>query len=147
LTVAGKKAGQRRTSILGTVVANDARWRCYSDPVLFRNSIVAEHGETVDHLRGFAGTLGAVLSAAPLQFLILLVSSWLGRHQTEAIEYLRAENRVNKAGPTEATAFGVCVLGATAGALAGDASLDDGRAAASAARSPGSADAGLDGAS
>jgi transposase InsO family protein len=28
------------------------------------------------------------------QFLILLVASWLRRHQGEAIEYLRAENRV-----------------------------------------------------
>lgn len=33
-------------------------------------------------------------SAAPLQFLILLVASWLRRHQGEAVEYLRAENRV-----------------------------------------------------
>jgi len=34
---------------------------------------------------------------APLQFLILLVASWLGRRQGEAIEYLRAENRVLRA--------------------------------------------------
>jgi transposase InsO family protein len=32
--------------------------------------------------------------ATPLQFLILLVASWLGRHQAEALEYVRAENRV-----------------------------------------------------
>jgi hypothetical protein len=38
--------------------------------------------------------VGAVPSAVPIQFLILLVSSWLGRHQSEAIEYLRAENRL-----------------------------------------------------
>jgi hypothetical protein len=38
-----------------------------------------------------------VPSAAPLQFLILLVSGWLGRRQTEAIEYLRAESRVLRA--------------------------------------------------
>jgi putative transposase len=38
--------------------------------------------------------LGDVTSAAPLQFLILLVASWLRRHQGEAIDYLRAENRV-----------------------------------------------------
>jgi hypothetical protein len=38
-----------------------------------------------------------VRSAAPLHFLILLASSWLGRHQTEAIEHLRAENRVLRA--------------------------------------------------
>jgi hypothetical protein len=35
-----------------------------------------------------------VTSAAPLQFLILLVASWIGRRQGGAIEYLRAENRV-----------------------------------------------------
>ena len=34
---------------------------------------------------------------APLQFLILLVASWLGRRQSEVIEYLRAENRVLRA--------------------------------------------------
>ena len=34
---------------------------------------------------------------APLQFLILLVASWLSRRQGEAIEYLRAENRVLRA--------------------------------------------------
>jgi transposase len=38
-----------------------------------------------------------VTSAAPLQFLILLVASWIGRRQGEAIEYLRAENRVLRA--------------------------------------------------
>jgi hypothetical protein len=32
----------------------------------------------------------------PLQFLILLISSWLCRQQREAIEYLRAENRVRR---------------------------------------------------
>ena len=31
---------------------------------------------------------------APLQFLIYLFASWLARQQGEAIEYLRAENRV-----------------------------------------------------
>jgi putative transposase len=35
-----------------------------------------------------------VKSSAPLQFLIFLVASWLARQQGEAIEYLRAENRV-----------------------------------------------------
>jgi transposase InsO family protein len=34
---------------------------------------------------------------APLQFLILLVASWMSRRQSEAIEYLRAENRVLQA--------------------------------------------------
>jgi transposase InsO family protein len=38
-----------------------------------------------------------VTSAAPLQFLILLVASWLRRRQGEAIEYLRVENRVLRA--------------------------------------------------
>jgi hypothetical protein len=38
-----------------------------------------------------------VTSAAPLQFLILLVAGWIGRRQGEAIEYLRAENRVLRA--------------------------------------------------
>jgi hypothetical protein len=33
----------------------------------------------------------------PLQFLILLVSGWIARRQGEAIEYLRAENRVLRA--------------------------------------------------
>jgi putative transposase len=38
-----------------------------------------------------------VTSVAPLHFLILLVASWIGRRQGEAIEYLRAENRVLRA--------------------------------------------------
>jgi hypothetical protein len=38
-----------------------------------------------------------VTSAAPLQFLILPVASLIGRRQGEAIEYLRAENRVLRA--------------------------------------------------
>jgi hypothetical protein len=38
-----------------------------------------------------------VTSAAPFQFLILLVASWIGRRQRDAIEYLRAENRVLRA--------------------------------------------------
>jgi len=37
------------------------------------------------------------MPAAPLQFLILLVASRLRRHQGEALEYLRAENRVRRA--------------------------------------------------
>lgn len=36
-------------------------------------------------------------STAPLEFLVLLIATWLGRHQAEAIEYLRAENRVLRA--------------------------------------------------
>ena len=53
-------------------------------------------------LRGPGATAGGyrpptVTSAAPLQFLILLVASWIGRRQGEAIEYLRAENRVLRA--------------------------------------------------
>ena len=38
-----------------------------------------------------------MLSAAPFQFLILLVASWLGRRQGQAIEFLRTENRVLRA--------------------------------------------------
>jgi hypothetical protein len=38
-----------------------------------------------------------VTSVAPLQFLILLVAGWMARRQGEAIEYLRAENRVLRA--------------------------------------------------
>jgi hypothetical protein len=38
-----------------------------------------------------------VTSAAPLQFLILVIGSWIGRRQGEAIDYLRAENRVLRA--------------------------------------------------
>jgi hypothetical protein len=33
----------------------------------------------------------------PLQFLILLVASWIGRRQGQAIEFLRVENRVLRA--------------------------------------------------
>jgi hypothetical protein len=40
-----------------------------------------------------------VTSRAPLQFLILLVAGWIGRRQGEAIEDLRAENRVLRARP------------------------------------------------
>ncbi len=36
-------------------------------------------------------------SAVPLQFVILLVANWLRRRQGNAIEYLRAENRVLRA--------------------------------------------------
>src|SRR5450432_378618 len=38
-----------------------------------------------------------VPSLPPLQFLILLVASWLGRRQGQAIEFLRTENRVLRA--------------------------------------------------
>jgi transposase InsO family protein len=38
-----------------------------------------------------------VTSTAPLHFLILLIASWIGRRQGQAIEYLRAENRVLRA--------------------------------------------------
>jgi hypothetical protein len=37
------------------------------------------------------------VTSGPLQFVILLVASWIGRRQGEAIEYLRAENRVLRA--------------------------------------------------
>jgi putative transposase len=38
--------------------------------------------------------VGESMASTPLHFLILLVASWLRRHQSEALEYLRAENRV-----------------------------------------------------
>jgi hypothetical protein len=38
-----------------------------------------------------------VTSAAPFRSLILLIASWIGRRQGEAIEYLRAESRVLRA--------------------------------------------------
>jgi hypothetical protein len=37
------------------------------------------------------------VTSGPLQFVILLVASWIGRRQGEAIEHLRAENRVLRA--------------------------------------------------
>jgi transposase len=38
-----------------------------------------------------------VTLSAPLQFLVLLFSTWIGRGQSQAIEYLRTENRVLRA--------------------------------------------------
>jgi transposase len=35
--------------------------------------------------------------SGPLQFLVFLVAGWISRRQSEAIEYLRAENRVLRA--------------------------------------------------
>ena len=37
------------------------------------------------------------MASTPLHFLILLVASWLCRHQAEALKYLQAENRVLRA--------------------------------------------------
>src|SRR6202142_142340 len=37
------------------------------------------------------------MDSTPLHFLILLVASWLRRHQAETLEYLQAENRVLRA--------------------------------------------------
>ncbi len=37
------------------------------------------------------------MDSTPLHFLILLVASWLRRHQAEALEYVQAENRVLRA--------------------------------------------------
>ena len=49
-------------------------------------------------LRRSARAVRGLLSVAvTFQFLILLVASWIGRRQGEAIEYLRAENRVLRA--------------------------------------------------
>jgi len=41
--------------------------------------------------------VGDPMDSTPLHFLILLVASWLRRHQAEALEYLQAENRVLRA--------------------------------------------------
>lgn len=41
--------------------------------------------------------LSDAMASTPLRFLILLVASWLRRHQAEALEYLQAENRVLRA--------------------------------------------------
>jgi hypothetical protein len=64
--------------------------------VVYQNSIARGFGGA-----SFATGVGyrppTVTSAAPLQFLILLVASWIGRRQGKAIEYLRAENRVLRA--------------------------------------------------
>jgi hypothetical protein len=53
-----------------------------------------------------------VTSVAPLQFLILLVASWIGRRQGEAIEYLRADKvrRIPQA-PTPFCRIGPSVTG------------------------------------
>jgi putative transposase len=60
-------------------------------------------------LEGAAATVGrTVRFPAPLQFLIYLVASWLARQQGEAIEYLRAENRLLRSslGPKRAAPDG-----------------------------------------
>ena len=37
-----------------------------------------------------------LLSIQPLQFLLALLAGWINRRQLEAIEYLKAENRLLK---------------------------------------------------
>jgi hypothetical protein len=71
-----------------------------SVPEIDRGRVFGRSGVAARHLargpwRGYRPP--TVPSAAPLQFLILLVASWIGRRQGEAIEYLRAENRVLRA--------------------------------------------------
>ena len=34
------------------------------------------------------------MSAAPLQFLLVIFAGWVNRHQLEVIDYLKEENRV-----------------------------------------------------
>jgi hypothetical protein len=67
----------------------------HSDRVVYQNSIARDRGRPGATAVGYR--LPTVTSAAPLQFLILLVASWIGRRQGEAIEYLRAENSVLRA--------------------------------------------------
>jgi hypothetical protein len=70
-----------------------------SEAVLFQNSIVGAGSapETFGAARAGYGSATVMPPAAPLQFVILLVASWLQRRQSQAIEYLRAENRVLRA--------------------------------------------------
>ena len=49
------------------------------------------------HVRSIEVPLSLVRYGTPIQFLVLLVAGWLARHQGEALEYLRAENRVLRA--------------------------------------------------
>jgi hypothetical protein len=63
--------------------------------IVFHNSIAAGDWEIEQFAPSAdAGACFTVTSSASLQFLILLVATWLGRSQREAIEYLRAENPV-----------------------------------------------------
>jgi hypothetical protein len=67
---------------------------------LFRNSIAGAGStahETFAAMRAGYGSATVMPPAAPLPFVILLVASWLRRRRGEAIEYLRAENRVLRA--------------------------------------------------
>jgi hypothetical protein len=64
------------------------------------------------------------VSALPLQFLIVLVSSWLGRRQRDAIEYLRAENRLPRA-KRRAEAASAHGRGATVGLAADQSPRED----------------------
>jgi hypothetical protein len=63
---------------------------------VFQKSIACDFGRA-SLATGVGYRPATVTSAAPLQFLILQVASWIGRRQGEAIEYLRAENRVLRA--------------------------------------------------
>jgi putative transposase len=68
--------------------------------VLSRNSSTGARvtaPEAFAATRAGYGSAPVTPSAAPLQFVILLVASWLQRRQSAAIEYLRAENRVLRA--------------------------------------------------
>jgi transposase InsO family protein len=67
-----------------------------SHPVVYQNSIARDFGRA-PIATGVGYRPPTVTSTAPLHFLILMVASWIGRRQGEAIEYLRAENRVLRA--------------------------------------------------
>ncbi len=66
------------------------------DPVLSHKLIARDFGRA-SLATGVGYRPPTVTSAAPLQFIILLVASRIARRQGEAIEYLRAENRVLRA--------------------------------------------------
>jgi putative transposase len=72
----------------------DARQRQPSDPVLSQ----PRSGEGVAGRSRLPASTSTVRSVpAPLHFLVLLLGSWIASQQGEAIEYLRAENRVLRA--------------------------------------------------
>src|SRR5258708_34229578 len=57
-----------------------------------RPTIAAARGLLVRPSGGLCSA--TAMATEPLRFLVLLVASWLRRQQGEALEYLRAENRV-----------------------------------------------------
>jgi hypothetical protein len=96
-TLMGKVVQFRvRSCAVGCTGSCSAVWYASSLPAVLSQSrsqrIVAE----IVHAPRGSGWYGSatVTSTAPLQFLILLVGSWISRRRGEAIEFLQAENRV-----------------------------------------------------